>query len=534
MAKKGISYGPNEALIRGAAAAYRNWDNAPAVYAGLEKAIASGIDVIKTATDARKKVQDKLDLAAEKMLEKSGGLGSEIYNYSVDQVQEWQNQYWEGVKMGGAEGNKIKMDAMNNMTQWGNWAAEAKELNKSMAEEYKNGAWSDGMTDVEKSMVSAVLDEDYTIGKNSEGKMVYNVKVPIYHTEGKYKGKMILDSLSGEPIYEVKQITHDDYKDLVILKNPELGNAFKTISDKLFEQEEFDTDAFSHSIMQNIPTTDKNFRGALHDDVMGQNFVTMLENDTTLLDEFKTEIANADLSDDIDVDNITQKDIINAITDETNPLFDLERSRTIMRDKLTNAAKNDHDRRWAKKRKDQETERNKYNRTSPAEKYQVGSGTYYTKNQIQTKINEINNPNDGDSIDKHDKTGSFIFKNNNWVEQTPIYEKQGNTNVWVGMEDKIVSKEYILKQQGYTSFGGANSGINYGTSDFKGTGKSHLNPVEKKWKNKATGKSWTGFGIPPTKEAEEGLYYKNPTKGNVYLFKDGGYKEVDPITGKIL
>ncbi len=454
MAKKGISYGPNAALIQGAATAYRNWDNAPAVYAGLEKAITSGIDVIKTATNARKKVQDKLDLAAEKMLEKSGGLGSEVYNYSVNQVQEWQNQYWEGVKMGGAEGNKIKMGAMNNMTQWGNWAADAKELNKTMAEEYENGAWSDGMTGGEKSIVSAILGEEYIIEKNDDGQMVYQVTVPVYDAND----KLVLNE-DGSQKYEFKQVTHDDYKDLVILKNPELGNSYKTISDKLFEQEEFDTDAFSHSIMQNIPTTDKNFRGALHDDVMGQNFVTMLENDTTLLNEFKTAIADQDLTDDITVENITQKDIIDAITNEKNSLFDLERSRTIMRDKLTNAAKNDHDRRWAKKRKDQETERNRYNRTGDKEKYQVGPGVYYTKNQIEDNVNAINNPQLGDRIRMNDGSGEFQYRDGNWVEVSTYYETVDGEAV-MKLKEKPVSANYVIRQQGYGAFGKGSTELN--------------------------------------------------------------------------
>jgi len=63
MAKKqGVSYGPNSALIQGAATAYKNYDNAPGMYAGLDKAIKAGTDTMNTAVkDYEAEKQKKRD-----------------------------------------------------------------------------------------------------------------------------------------------------------------------------------------------------------------------------------------------------------------------------------------------------------------------------------------------------------------------------------------------------------------------------------------------------------------------------------------
>jgi len=50
MAKKqGVNYGPNQALIQGAATAYRNYDNMPGMYAGLDKVTKAGTDMMDEA-----------------------------------------------------------------------------------------------------------------------------------------------------------------------------------------------------------------------------------------------------------------------------------------------------------------------------------------------------------------------------------------------------------------------------------------------------------------------------------------------------
>jgi hypothetical protein len=44
--KKSINYNPNTALIQGAAAAYRNYDNVAGMYQGLEKVTQAGANLV--------------------------------------------------------------------------------------------------------------------------------------------------------------------------------------------------------------------------------------------------------------------------------------------------------------------------------------------------------------------------------------------------------------------------------------------------------------------------------------------------------
>ena len=450
--KKSISYNPNTALIQGA------WQIGqsmmPADTSALDTTIQAGLNMMQKAADDKKEVEDKLTLAADKVLAKAGGLGEELYNYSVDQVQQWQNDYWSGIKMGGAEGEKLKRQAMNNMTQWGNFAAEHKELNNTLAEDFEDGNWSDGMTAGEKATMQAIMGEEFTVGKDAAGTMVYNIQIPVYDANG-----IKVTDEEGNVMMENKQISYEEYKNMAILKNPQLGNDFKEMSDDYNKSEIFNDGDFKHGISQSIPTTSKGFRGALHDDVMGQNFITMLNEDTGLVNEVGQAIANMDLTDDITMDNITKQDIVNAITDETHPLFDLARSQDIMADKLTNAARNRHTRYWNEKNKQAEENRRK-NLRGGSEKYQVAPGTYLTLQQIRANIGDINKPNEGDEIMRHDQRGKFLYENNNWYLVTDKYttNKQGK-QVYEGQDKKVVSRDYVIKQQGYSAYGSGTTDI---------------------------------------------------------------------------
>ena len=69
MAKKqGISYSPNTALIQGAGVAYRNYDNMPGMYKGLDELTDTGIGMITQAGkdfEAEKKKKEEEAKAAE-------------------------------------------------------------------------------------------------------------------------------------------------------------------------------------------------------------------------------------------------------------------------------------------------------------------------------------------------------------------------------------------------------------------------------------------------------------------------------------
>ena len=146
---------------------------------------------------------------------------------------------------------------------------------------------------------------------------------------------------------ENKQITYDEYRELTsYLKDETLGNTYRTTRQSFLKEKDFQYDEFNHTIKQSIPNSELKFKLALHDNIQGQTFINMLMEDQSLTDDVLQSIANADPNDNITLDNYnkaeTKAAIIDAITNPDNDAFDLQRSRTIMADKLTIAAQKKH------------------------------------------------------------------------------------------------------------------------------------------------------------------------------------------------
>jgi len=318
-----VNYNPNVALINGAAAIGRS--TMPANLSGLDKVIEGGRTMLENARKERQQIDDMLNTAADKVLAKAGGLGEEMFSYATDQVEKYKQEYLQGVNMRGPEGDKIKRAAMNKMVELANFSQEHKELNNISAENYKNGMFSTALTNDQKTILTSIFDENYTLSENSDGDMVYNINV-------------------GD---ETKQITYDDYRELTsYLKDDTLGNTFRTTRQSFFKERDFKYDEFKHVMMQAIPNNELKFKLALHDDIQGQKFYDMLMEDKSLTDDVLQSIANADPNDSITLDNYNKADtksaIIDAIVNPDNDAFDLQRSRTIMADKLTIAAQKKH------------------------------------------------------------------------------------------------------------------------------------------------------------------------------------------------
>jgi len=318
-----VNYNPNLALINGAAAIGRS--TMPADLSGLDKVIEGGKTMLETARKERQKIDDMLNTAADKVLAKAGGLGEEMFSYATDQVEKYKQQYLQGVGTRGPEGDKMKRAAMNSMIQLSNFSQEHKELNNISAENYKNGMFSTALTNDQKTILTSIFDENYTLSENSDGDMVYNINV-------------------GD---ETKQITYDEYRELTsYLKDETLGNTFRTTRQSFLKERDFQYDEFNHTLKQAIPNSELKFKLALHDNIQGQTFINMLMEDQSLTDDVLQSIANADLNDNITLDNYNKAEakatIIDAITNPDNDAFDLQRSRTIMADKLTIAAQKKH------------------------------------------------------------------------------------------------------------------------------------------------------------------------------------------------
>ena len=164
--KKGLSYGPNEALIRGAAAIGES--KLPADMSGLDKITQAGMDFAKDMFAKRQEINKKLDDAAEENVSKAGGLGESMYSFAVDQTQKYKKEYLRGLKVGGPEGEKIKMQAMNNMTQLGNFAAELKEVNQVASENWLIGEFTENLNDEDRTVLQKVFKNDFEVSEDGD------------------------------------------------------------------------------------------------------------------------------------------------------------------------------------------------------------------------------------------------------------------------------------------------------------------------------------------------------------------------------
>ena len=91
MAKKqATNYNPNTALIQGAGVAYKNWDNVPGVYAGLDKVVEGGMDLAEDQMAELEKqelkeqeITDRVDAMKQKIQEAGGSLSETDHSHAV-------------------------------------------------------------------------------------------------------------------------------------------------------------------------------------------------------------------------------------------------------------------------------------------------------------------------------------------------------------------------------------------------------------------------------------------------------------------
>ena len=535
--KKGLSYGPNEALIRGAAAIGESM--LPADMSGLQKVTQAGMMLLASATKERQEINKKLNDAAEASLSKAGGLSEVDYDHAVDLTQKYKKEYLRGLKIGGAEGEKIKRQAMNNMVQLGNKSAEHKELNVIVAENINK--LSKGVNDEDRAVLTNMLNGDYEITVDEDtNEKIYNIsglpskddkKIKDIYKLQKETGKTDLDYdkwlKQTYPDYKggTRQLTHQEYIDL---SNRIADNTFENTYYNLKEESKQDKNYFTNEnnikdirgrIMQATPKTEQKFVDFLADDIQGQSFIELLNKDNSLIDELKESIKQ--LGGDLNGDGITKEEVIDAITNKDNPVFDLNNSLNIFADKMTQAALNEHKNYWAAKDQQRQDDIDARKPLEKDKQINVAPGVYFTREQVDDGIRRINEPVEGDEMQRNDGKGLFIYEDGNWVEKSSVTLQDGSIKI----RSKIVTPNYVIDQQGYGPYGSGSTEIDYTkTGAQEQSGKTYTDP-----KRLPTGKK----GTPSVKNAKENTYYENATTGQVYLFKNGRYNEVDRNTGRL-
>ena len=353
-----VSTRADMALIQGAKAVGESM--APADLSGLDKVTKAGTDMALGALEEIRKVeQEKVDAfdafteAANEVELNAGALGEVLYNDTVDFAQEAKNNYLAAIKAGDQKG---MMAAKKAMQQRSAFTQQHKAFITELSELQKEGDLSGAMDKDELDFMKRVLKGDYKVEKNEKGEMVFNV-------DGVKK-------------------TNTEFEDLYILKNYEVGKTLGELNAKVVKEPTFNRDNVKNSLIQVIPKTVKDFRASMHDDLGGgQSFKELLVEDDSLEEEIKMSLGDAGwelyAGPDGKMDPNEKAVFIDAIVNHKNPNFNLETSREIMAEKMTNVVNNKYNAYQeeaaaaaaAKAKKEDDDARLKFNRQMELEKY---------------------------------------------------------------------------------------------------------------------------------------------------------------------
>ena len=366
MAKK-TTYSPNTGLIGGAATAYKNWDNVPGMYDGLDKITQAGKDMMTTAFEGYEAEQKRLekeakeakakqeaiekewDAAADQVILSAGSLGDKLYNFTTDEVgADLKKLYLEGVN---EKDPKKRREAMRQLQAHSTWIQNHKQMNLDYAHMKKgknpDGSDNPGMSTYftknpkgmeEAHVMTQIMNQKYTHTSRDEetGDIVFHI--PAYKSE------------DGKVNYPAKTITSKQYDDMVIPRNYSITANTEKLQISVNQSEVLDKNAVRQSIENSLPKNDRDFVAGMYDDVSGKNLTKMLNDRGKNLDQ---EILNAIDSEVWDLDgnpnalnDQERKNFIDAVTNPDNEFFNLETSKQIMADQIYNGVVKRHQDYW--------------------------------------------------------------------------------------------------------------------------------------------------------------------------------------------
>jgi len=320
---KGLSYGPNEALIRGAAAI--GMSKLPADQTALGKIAELGTGILKQENERRQKAEDAIDNTIAQVLADDGTLSDQHFALATKQAQEYKQSYMQGVRMNNDEGNILKQKALNDLQRLANSSNEETVLRKTLAKQKEDGLLSDNL---DVTTFNAYLEHDYIL-RYEDGKKIYKINDVDY--------------------------TYDDIKLFAKdLKNLDI----KTTNDKQIDSlpyyikhnketntKTFDSERFNRISLDSIADTERGFANQMRDNTIGgQQISDLIMNSSTIVEEFEQEFPGfefVDANGDGVIDRSEKLDMIaDAVLNTTNSAFNLENSRQIIADLLTADARN--------------------------------------------------------------------------------------------------------------------------------------------------------------------------------------------------
>ena len=324
-------------LVRGAREAYRNLDNVPGIYAGLDKIGQVGIEMMETArikkekAELEKKMQNRQwDMISADVLKKSGSFKSaKDRNLSFDIVSDIKQDYLaadnDRDKTAALISLQNEVDYINDVVDF---RAKISSTGLSKAMEKREG----GNTGMNKEILTSFLNEDYNV------KLVDGERVFTGETASGYK----------------YSLTKQQLEDLYIAPNPSYARAYN----KVFEQEHntfrFSRDNVKNKVNQSLPLQGEydDLYAFVNDDIRyNQNFYQMLDEDKNLLNEITQGFKNNKFVD-TNTDGVVSAKELEAfklaVIDPNSSVWGGDKAlwekycRPIVVDKLTNAIENEN------------------------------------------------------------------------------------------------------------------------------------------------------------------------------------------------
>ena len=344
MAKKTTNYGANTALIQGAAAAYKNYDNVAGMYTGLQQITKAGANlataVIDKQSEENKKYNDSVKLyddAADQVLLNSGTLSQKLYDSTYDELVKAKKIYLEGIDQ---KDDKKRIEGLKFIQNHSNWIQNHKAFNLQHAKDVKDGLMTSDYTAEENSIIAKIQTGDYTkTSRNEQGDVVFHLNI------------------DGEE----KLVPSKEYEQLAsIFKNDKVGVAHMEGKKYVLSQEIFDADGYLVKVLGSLPSNKSEWRGMVGNDLPGtrggkQNLKSLLEQDMangTLEAEIITalgiDVTKFDTDGTPGLSSDEKANFIDAVVNHTNDDFDLETSNQILKERLLKEAEGEHAEHWQK------------------------------------------------------------------------------------------------------------------------------------------------------------------------------------------
>ena len=271
MAKKqGINYGPNSALIQGAGVAYKNYDNVPGMYKGLEDLSEAGREMTKGAIEGRDAEEKKKEEEAKAAEAEKAQQDKDWYNISGS-VYENAGSFMKDVeyKDTSAAITALKSEwlAAQKSGNADEMAAVKIRFNNIKGEINDHKAFRETITDPKYGLSAAMDGSGVVEGSNGEDKAFMT---------GLIGEEYEIIRENGEKYYKVGDVkkTMKEVKDMAVLKDIIPFGKYVETKQKYAKAKTWDKDNATFEVINNVIPTDKNkLRAFLSDDSNGAYLV---------------------------------------------------------------------------------------------------------------------------------------------------------------------------------------------------------------------------------------------------------------------